>query len=123
MGDKAAQKQEQKAIGARLRTLRESLGLTQEDAANGVNLQRTSIVAIEKGDRQVSATELAAFANLYRRPVAWILGQEEDFGSVSDALFRATRDLSAADKQQVLRFAEFLSQAGDPARPDKGTDS
>jgi len=104
---------EQQAVGRRLRSARETLGLTQEDAAGALGIQRTSVIAMEAGKRNVSALELRRLARLYRRSVAWILGEEPDAELVGDsgALYRATAELSPEDKEQVLRFAEFLAAA------------
>lgn len=104
---------EQQAVGQRLRTARETLGLTQEDVAGALEIQRTSVIAMEAGKRNVSALELRRLARIYRRSVAWILGEESDAEIVGDngALFRATAELSPEDKEQVLRFAEFLAAA------------
>lgn len=104
---------EQQAVGQRLRSARETLGLTQEDVAGALGIQRTSVIAMESGRRNVSALELRRLARLYRRSVAWILGEEPDPELVGDngALYRATAELSPEDKEQVLRFAEFLAAA------------
>ena len=104
---------EQQTVGQRLRSARETLGLTQEDVAGALGIQRTSVIALEAGKRNVSALELRRLARLYRRSVAWILGEEPDAELVGDngALYRATKELSPEDKEQVLRFAEFLAAA------------
>ncbi|MGK2875387.1 MAG: helix-turn-helix transcriptional regulator [Nocardioides sp.] len=104
---------EQQAVGQRLRSARETLGLTQEDVAGALGIQRTSVIAMEAGKRNVSALELRRLARIYRRSVAWILGEEPDAEVAGDngALFRATAELSPEDKEQVLRFAEFLAAA------------
>ena len=104
---------EQQAVGQRLRSARETLGLTQEDVAGALSIQRTSVIAMEAGKRNVSALELRRLGRLYRRSVAWILGEEPDPELIGDngALFRATAELSPEDKEQVLRFAEFLAAA------------
>src|SRR3954453_13553585 len=104
---------EQQAVGQRLRSARETLGLTQEDVAGALGIQRTSVIAMEAGKRNVSALELRRLARLYRRSVAWVLGEEPDAELAGDngALYRATAELSAEDKEQVLRFAEFLAAA------------
>jgi transcriptional regulator with XRE-family HTH domain len=112
---------EQQAVGQRLRSARETLGLTQEDVAGALGIQRTSVIAIEAGKRNVSALEIRRLGRLYRRSVSWILGEEPDPELVDDngALYRATAELSAEDKVQVLRFAEFLAAAKSqvPPRP------
>ncbi|OUZ06755.1 hypothetical protein BHE97_18385 [Aeromicrobium sp. PE09-221] len=114
---------EQQAVGQRLRSARETLGLTQEDVAGALGIQRTSVIAIEAGKRNVSALELRRLARIYRRSVAWVLGEEPDAEVAGDngALFRATAELSPEDKEQVLRFAEFLAAAKSQQTPKPRT--
>lgn len=64
-----------KRLGSRLQDARRSAGLTQEDAAQALGLARTTIVAIEKGERRVSPHELIEFAKTYRRPVSDLVGR------------------------------------------------
>ncbi|MCG7321350.1 helix-turn-helix transcriptional regulator [Arsenicicoccus bolidensis] len=110
---------EQAAVGARLRDARQSVGLTQEDVAVALGIQRTSVVSIEAGKRAVTALELRRLSRLYRRSTGWILGEEPTppigEGTEATALFRATADLSVEDKEQVLRFAEFLAGKNSPS--------
>ncbi|WNV82887.1 helix-turn-helix domain-containing protein [Umezawaea sp. Da 62-37] len=110
----ADQPTEQQVVGKRLRTARETLGLTQDDVAGALGIPRTSVIAMEAGRRNVSALELRRLARLYRRNVQWLLGEEDDNAAVDSALFRATAELSEDDKEQVLRFAQFLASAGPP---------
>lgn len=111
---------EEVLLGARLREAREYLGLLQEDVANALAIPRASVSALEAGKRKVTGIELRRLARLYRRPVAWLLGEEEPSLESSEPLFRATSALSQHDKEQVLRFAEFLAAAGKPgANPQR----
>lgn len=107
-------------LGDRLRAAREFLGFSQEEVAEHMGLSRPAISNIEAGKRKVSSEELKRFAELYRRPYEYLLGEAEGLveDETTEALFRAARDLSEGDKAQVLRFAEFLRNAG-PA-PDQG---
>lgn len=105
---------EHTVIGNRLREAREYVGLLQDDVATALGIPRTSLSALEAGKRKVSGVELRRLARLYRRPVAWLLGEEEIELGDADPLFRATAQLSDHDKEQVLRFAEFLAAAGRP---------
>jgi Zn-dependent peptidase ImmA (M78 family)/DNA-binding XRE family transcriptional regulator len=57
-------------IAQRLREARRTAGLTQEAAAGRLGVARTTIVAVEKGERQVRPEELVAFAALYRAEVS-----------------------------------------------------
>lgn len=52
-------------FGERLRAARTTAGLTQEQAANALGVARTTMVAIERGERAVKAAELTALATLY----------------------------------------------------------
>ena len=109
--------EEQRQIGRRLREAREYLGLSQEFIAEQLGVPRASVSAIETGRRKVSGLELKQLARLLKRPVADFL---EDQGVETEtpqdptfrALFRATRALSEEDRRQVLRFAQFLREAG-----------
>lgn len=113
-------KSEQIVVGQRLRSARETLGLTQEDVASALGIPRTSMISMEAGKRNVTALELRRLARLYRRSVAWILGEEPDeaeqASAEDEALFRATSELSAEDREQVLKFAQFLAAAESPSR-------
>ena len=60
-------------LGEKLRLARLAKGLRQEDAANPMGMARTTLVAIEKGERRVKARELAEFARLYDRPLSEFL--------------------------------------------------
>ena len=110
-------------IAQRLREAREYLGLSQGVVADAIGVPRPSISMMESGQRKVSADELRKLAKLYRKPYEYFLGEEvvgeaaESSESVT-ALFRATEYLSENDRRQVLRFAEFLRDAGPPPVPD-----
>jgi transcriptional regulator with XRE-family HTH domain len=111
---------ERREVAARLRAAREFLGLTQGEVATALGIPRTSVNALELGKRNVSGVELRRFASLYRRPVEWLLGVDSP-PPATDALYRATAKLSPDDKEQVLRFAEFLASAGTPPRRRRTT--
>jgi Zn-dependent peptidase ImmA (M78 family)/DNA-binding XRE family transcriptional regulator len=52
-------------LGERLRVARSTAGLTQDQAAKQLQVARTTMVAIERGERQVKPEELIALAALY----------------------------------------------------------
>lgn len=105
----ASEKEEHRLVGTRLREARDLLALTQAQVAGALGIPRTSVQAMEAGQRKVTGLELRRLSRLYRRPVTWLLGEEEHTGEETAALYRATRDLTDEDKDQVLRFAEFLA--------------
>ena len=108
------------SMGARLRQAREYLGLSQEAVAEALGVPRASVSAMESGRRKVSSLELRDLARLYKRPLDWFYNIDAEPIVEDDtvsALFRATKNLTQEDKEQVLRFAEFLKGAGQaPAR-------
>jgi len=63
-------------IGERLRFAREALGLRQSDAAERLGIAKSGISALEKETRQPKASQLAALAELYGRPVDFFFSQE-----------------------------------------------
>ena len=109
---------DQKVVASRIREARESFGLTQEEVSGALGIPRTSVHAMETGKRGVSALELRRLARLYRRRVEWLLGEDDaPIAAADGALYRATRDLSDEDKDQVLRFAQFLAAGVGPSGP------
>lgn len=118
--NRRSEAQEHELVGARLREARELLQLTQLQVAEVLGIPRTSLVAIETGQRKVTGLELRRFARLYRRPVAWLLGEEANAEEEAAALYRAAQGLTAEDRDQVLKFAEFLAgQSADRPNPSK----
>jgi Zn-dependent peptidase ImmA (M78 family)/DNA-binding XRE family transcriptional regulator len=62
-------------LGLRLQEARKATGMTQSDAAEHLGMARTTMVAIEKGERRVTPHEVLRFASLYRRAVSDLLGK------------------------------------------------
>lgn len=118
--ERAPREEEAVEIGQRLRSSREYLGLSQEEAASYMGVSRPAISNVESGKRKVSAEELRRFARLYRRPYEYFLGETEEVADdeTVGALFRTTRELSEGDREQVLSFALFLRNAGKPPAPE-----
>ncbi len=62
--------------GERLRIARESAKMTQASAAGAIGVARTTIVAIEQGERRARMNELRQLAKLYGTSVNALLRQE-----------------------------------------------
>jgi transcriptional regulator with XRE-family HTH domain len=114
-GPRTGDAEEQAKIAARLREAREYVGLLQEEVASALGIPRASVSALESGKRRVTGLEVRRLARIYHRPVGWLLGEEDTALSDAEPLFRATESLSDQDREQVLRFAQFLAAAGNPA--------
>lgn len=112
---------DEERLSQRLREAREYLGLSQEFVAEQLHVPRASVSAIETGKRKVSSLELKRLAQLYKQPISQFLGDDNQAEDTQDetvrALFRTTRALSDEDRRQVLRFAQFLRQAGRAPTP------
>jgi transcriptional regulator with XRE-family HTH domain len=104
-------------LAQRLREAREFANLSQQFVAEQTGIPRSAISDIEHGARKVESLELKRFAELYRMPLSYFLGDDEGDGLASApkdtvimALTRAASDLSDEEKAEVLRFALFLQR-------------
>ncbi len=98
-------------LGERLREARKYLGLKQEEVAAYLKIGRTALTDIESGQRRVEAIELIRLAQLYRQSVGYFTGEDEaSAGLPIDVahLARRVADLSAEDREELGRFAEYL---------------
>ena len=62
-------------LGQRLQEARRAAGLTQEAVAAPMDMARTTVVAIEKGERRLTPEELIRFAKAYGRQVSDFVGR------------------------------------------------
>src|ERR1035438_3653387 len=75
MSENVLEKIDPKILGERLKSARRAFGLTQEAVADKLGFVRTTVVAIEKGERRVTPDELLAFAKCYARNVSELVKQ------------------------------------------------
>jgi len=103
--------EENSEIGQRLKETREYLKISQEEAAKAAGVPRSAISLIESGARSLKSVELSALAKLYQQPVSYFLGEEEGIQQDEgvQALARSYSGLSEGDKEELLRFSEFLA--------------
>ncbi len=102
---------ERKQLGERLREARKYLGLKQEEVAAYLKIQRTALSDIESGQRRVEALELTRLAKLYQQPVSYFTGEDAAAAALpADVahIARQAADLSAQDRDELGRFAEYL---------------
>jgi Zn-dependent peptidase ImmA (M78 family)/DNA-binding XRE family transcriptional regulator len=65
-----------RVLGARLQEARKARGLTQLEVARLMKMARTTLVAIEKGERRLAPEELIHLADLYGRPVSEFVARQ-----------------------------------------------
>ncbi len=69
----ATRRPEYRRFLVRLRSAREGSGLTQVEVARRLGVPQSYVSKCESGERRVDVVELAEFARLYRRPVAFFV--------------------------------------------------
>lgn len=57
----------------RLKEARDKARLTQMEVASKLGIPQSQVSRMESGERRVDVIELAAFARLYRKPLAWFV--------------------------------------------------
>lgn len=92
-------------VGRRLRIARESAGVTQAQAATAIAVARTTVVAMEKGERAVRMEELQPLARLYGTSVNAVLRTE----SVYVDLVPRFRRLPSCDDGASTDAAKILA--------------
>ncbi len=108
----ATDNERQQRLAERLREAREYLGLSQQFVAEHTSIPRVAISAIENGKRKVEALELEALAAIYKYPVTHFLEGSLDAPASVRALAREAANLTERDREEVLRFAQFVKAYG-----------
>jgi Zn-dependent peptidase ImmA (M78 family)/DNA-binding XRE family transcriptional regulator len=116
MGENAQGTIQPRALGARLREAREARGWTQQQLADRLRLARTTIVAIEKGERRLKPTELIEFASTLGRSVSDLLQRNapaEEFsvqlrGNLPTSLPPLTDELSSYISEFQLLCEDYV---------------
>jgi transcriptional regulator with XRE-family HTH domain len=84
-------------IGKRIRSRRESLGITQEELAKMLGYKNKSTIAkIENGTNDITQSKVVEFANFLDTTVAYLMGWEND----SSIVF----PLNDMEKEIVLEY-------------------
>lgn len=91
----------------RLRLYRKSLGLSQEYVAKLLKVSRTTITAIESGDRKVSAEEIKTLSEIYGVSTDEILYGKPAVDSDVKMFARSFSNLSENDKKEIMNLIEF----------------
>ena len=97
-------------LSARLKEAREYRGFSQEEVARHLGVPRTAVSLMENGSRRVEALELRRLANLYQTTMENLAGLDQETKELESVrlVARAAADLSATDRDEVLRFVQFL---------------
>lgn len=92
-------------LGKRLKTARETAGITQEIAGKSANIARTTLVSIEKGQRPAKFEEIQALSRCYGISINSLLRRE----SVHVDLVPRFRSLSEAEDAGISQATRMLN--------------
>jgi len=95
-----------KEVGDRLRIAREEANLTQKDAADHMHVARTTLVAIEKGERRIRFGELQELAKAFGKTINSILRIE----SIHIDLAPRFRKLEDTEGESIKSAVKLLSE-------------
>jgi Zn-dependent peptidase ImmA (M78 family)/transcriptional regulator with XRE-family HTH domain len=110
-------------LGRRLKTARTAARVTQEQAAAHLGAARTTIVAMERGDRRVSNEELVKLCDLYGTSVGRLLQPEALHVDLTPQFRRLPGDdQEAVEVTRILqdlagRYVELEQRLGRPLQP------
>jgi Zn-dependent peptidase ImmA (M78 family)/transcriptional regulator with XRE-family HTH domain len=94
-------------LGKELQQARKQSGLTQEEAATVLDVARTTITAIEKGDRRIKADELIKLAKAYGRQVSDFV-RPRPMIEPFQVQFRGPFVRSAVDNAKITPYVQQL---------------
>lgn len=86
-------------LGAKIRKIRESLGLSQERIAKSLGINRVAISQIENGDRKTSAEEIVKLTKIFNMPSNILLDLDKDIEVILEK-----KNLSKQKAKQEIRI-------------------
>jgi Zn-dependent peptidase ImmA (M78 family)/transcriptional regulator with XRE-family HTH domain len=102
-----------RVLGGRLQGARKARGITQQAVADEMEMARTTLVAIEKGERRLSPHELIRLAALYGRPVSEFVSRSTVTESFVPQFRYSWRDDFAEDVELEKTAVELQHLAED----------
>ncbi len=97
-------------VGRRLQGARKARGLTQKEVAESLGVARTTITALEKGERRTRPGELIQMAQLYGRPVGDFVGARDSVADFAAQFRAAVSKLGSQQAQDELQHAVAIFQ-------------
>jgi Zn-dependent peptidase ImmA (M78 family) len=97
-------------VGERLRIARETANITQADAASALGVARTTLVAIEQGQRRIRMNELQQLAHRYGTSVNALLRREAVHVDL-EPRFRRLAESSEAEASKAVQLLSDLARA------------
>jgi transcriptional regulator with XRE-family HTH domain len=105
----AKEKSRKEITAYRLKMARKMSGLSQNQIAKMLGLQRPAISEIEAGRRKVSAEEIAIFADTYDVDVSWLLNMGACTKDETQAKYElAAREINKLKPEDADRLLNLL---------------
>lgn len=95
-------------LGQRLSEARDLAGMTQESVARAVGLDRTAIVLLEKGERNLKVPELVQIAQVLGRPLSYFVEAPVPAAVSRRSTPHAAHDSTRALDVEIDQFASDL---------------
>jgi Zn-dependent peptidase ImmA (M78 family)/DNA-binding XRE family transcriptional regulator len=111
-----------KILGGRLQEARKACGFTQQAVADHLEMARTTLVAIEKGERRVTADELIKLAAFYGRSVSELVSRKTVIEGFVPQFRAAWKDLFVEDPELEESAVELQRLAEDYLELEKVCD-
>ena len=99
-----------KKLGKKLQHLRNARGLTQQEVADRLAIARTTLTAIEKGERLIRPDELTDLSKLYNEPVNRLLRQDANTEPFVVQFRAALRDANDSDLELAIQEFQKLCE-------------
>jgi transcriptional regulator with XRE-family HTH domain len=64
-------------IAVKLRTVREDLGLTQQEVAKLLNRPQSYVSRCEKGIKKLDIQDLQEFSSIFKKPLSYFLDEQD----------------------------------------------
>jgi Zn-dependent peptidase ImmA (M78 family)/DNA-binding XRE family transcriptional regulator len=109
MYDQVARDADPRILGLRIQEARKARGFTQADVAGELNLSRPTYIAIEKGERRPSNSELLRLSELLGRSVHDLQRMQEPVRDFV-AHFRTAAQKVAFDDDELQEATRFLQK-------------
>ncbi len=110
MNDKILNSINPRELGKKLRLARERRDMRQEDAANAIGVARTTLIAIEKGERRIRPDELVKLALEYGRDVSDFVRGTQYGELFTEPQFRGPEQYEDEEDKKIEQWIETLKE-------------
>ncbi len=100
----------QEELGRKLQNLRKARGLTQQEVADRLAIARTTLTAIEKGERLIRPDELMDLSKLYNESVNRLLRQDVNTEPFVVQFRAALAQIDESDLEQFIQELQKLCE-------------